>query len=210
MLQEGRPQRLTSGGRRTLAKTRTQTDHVRNPDPVRLRHTSRSERASTLVRRHQLFRPPCCPQCGTYLETAATKNNPAAEIRPLNMARCGACMVLHVLEEDSQPRERLTCDETSFNAAMKANPEIYQWSQATLRRRRSLCALEMQGEMRGGRRMAAASGRAQLRPLPANGRGLRRQFRRKRLHERPAPGAPRRLAPGRDDPQGYASPPWNG
>jgi hypothetical protein len=107
------------------------------PDPVRLRHTSRSGR-------HQLFGPPRCPQCSTYLETAATKDNPAAEIRPLTMARCGACMVLHVLDEDSQPREHLTCDETSFNAAMTANPEIHQWSLATLRRRRSLFALEMQ------------------------------------------------------------------
>jgi hypothetical protein len=77
-------------------------------------------------------KPWTCDLCDGPLETAATAQNPSATIRANSLVRCPSCLILFVIGADLQPSEDLTFDDTAFNAAMNADPEIRKWAIGTI------------------------------------------------------------------------------
>jgi hypothetical protein len=85
---------------------------------------------------------PLCELCNEPLETAATAQNPSATITANSLARCSSCMVLFVIGADLQTSH----DETAFNAAMNASPEIKEWATKTLETARIRAVAEIKAE----------------------------------------------------------------
>jgi hypothetical protein len=97
-----------------------------------------------ITRRHT--KPPMCELCYEPLETAATAQNPSATITANSLARCSSCMVLFVIGADLQTSHDLSHDETAFNAAMNASPEIKEWATKTLETARIRAVAEIKAE----------------------------------------------------------------
>src|ERR1700677_1302032 len=77
----------------------------------------------------KLPQPPKCDRCKEPLETPATAQNPSATIMAYSLARCPSCLVLFVIGTNLQPSPDLSADETTFNAAMNADPEVREWAE---------------------------------------------------------------------------------
>lgn len=77
---------------------------------------------------------PECLFCFGPLETARTTKNPGALISPDSLARCPVCIALFMIGPGLEPYR--PDDETPFQAAMTADPEVGEWVINTLQQER--------------------------------------------------------------------------